>query len=77
MENNAQKCAVKCKSDPRPDLTRPDPIRGWTRSVSISAYSDTRCTASSVGLTSHLLINIKYAKSVKTRKNAYVKLTKL
>jgi len=25
MENNAQKCAVKCKSDPRPDPTRPDP----------------------------------------------------
>ena len=25
MENNAQKCAVKRKSDPRPDPTRPDP----------------------------------------------------
>jgi len=36
MENNAQKCAVKCKSDPRPDPTSqnrlesdpwPDPTR--------------------------------------------------
>jgi len=31
MKNNAQKYAVKVC------LTRPDPIRGWTRFVSISA----------------------------------------
>jgi len=34
MENNAQKCAVKCKSDPRPDPTRsadgPDPCPSLT-----------------------------------------------